>query len=101
MKINFHAVSFKADQKLLDFTKSKVEKLEQYLDKITGVEVFFKLVNTQGEENKEVEIKLDVPGHDLFAKKHAKTFEEAADMAVEALKNQIRKVKGKEEDQKK
>lgn len=101
MKINFHAVSFKADQKLLDFTKSKVEKLEQYLDKITGAEVFYKLINTQDEDNKEIEIRLEVPGPDLFAKKHAKSFEEACDLAVEALKNQIRKIKGKEEDQKK
>jgi putative sigma-54 modulation protein len=38
-----------------------------------------------------------MPGHELFAKKQSTTFEEAADEAVEALRKQLQKVKGKEE----
>lgn len=100
MNVKIQAVGFKADQKLQDFTTSKVEKLAQYFDNMIGAEVFYRLENTQDEENKIVEIKLLVPGHDLFAKKHAKSFEEASDLAVEALKSQIQKLKGKQNDKK-
>lgn len=101
MKVEFQSVGFKADQKLLDFTKSKLSKLDQFSDKLIGAEVYFKVVNTQDEENKEAEIKILVPGNDMFAKKHGKSFEEAVDLAVEALRRQVRKSKGKEQDNKK
>ena len=55
----------------------------------------FKLDKKEGVENKIAEIKLAIPGKDLFAKKQCKSFEEATDLAVEALRKQIKKHKGK------
>jgi putative sigma-54 modulation protein len=98
MNVKIQAVGFKADQKLQDFTIGKIEKLEQFFDNLIGAEVFFRLENTQDDENKMVEIKLEVPGNDLFAKKQAKSFEEATDLTVEALRRQIDKLKGKQND---
>jgi putative sigma-54 modulation protein len=51
--------------------------------------------NSQDAENKYVQIRLNVPGNDLVAKEQCKTFEEATDLAVEALKKQILKHKDK------
>jgi putative sigma-54 modulation protein len=51
--------------------------------------VILKLENTESRENKMVEIRLIVRGYDLFAKKQAKSFEEATDQAMEALKKQL------------
>jgi len=48
------------------------------------------------QENKIAEIILKVPGTELFAKKQCKTFEEAADLAIDALKRQIEKNKEKQ-----
>ena len=46
--------------------------------------------------NKEAGVKLVIPGHgDLFASKTADTFEEAFDLAVDALKPQLEKIKDK------
>ena len=42
-----------------------------------------------------VEIKINVPGKELFARKKSKSFEEATDEAVDALRRQINKHKGK------
>jgi putative sigma-54 modulation protein len=42
-----------------------------------------------------VEIKIDVPGGDLFARKQSKTFEESTDLAVDAIKQQVVKHKEK------
>ena len=46
--------------------------------------------------NKEAAIKLGVPGiEDLFASKVADTFEEAVDLAIDALDRQLVKLKDK------
>ncbi|MEL7004271.1 MAG: ribosome-associated translation inhibitor RaiA [Bacteroidota bacterium] len=94
MKLQMHSIHFDADQKLLAFIQKKVDKLETFYDQMVDGEVFLKVNNT-GIENKTVEIKLNIPGSQLFAKEQAKSFEEATDMATEALRRQIRKYKVK------
>ncbi|MDG1913005.1 MAG: ribosome-associated translation inhibitor RaiA [Crocinitomix sp.] len=95
MDIQVHSVHFDADRKLIDFVNQRVEKLELYFDNIILGEVFLKLGNPSDKENKVAEIKLAIPGKELFAKKQCKTFEEAADLACQALKRQVQKHKEK------
>jgi putative sigma-54 modulation protein len=95
MNIRINAVRFDADNKLEQFIEKKVSKLARYFDDIINVEVFLRLENTPDLENKVVEIKLDIPGSDLFARKQSKTFEEATVIVVDALKQQILKHKEK------
>ncbi|TVR71236.1 MAG: HPF/RaiA family ribosome-associated protein [Marinilabiliales bacterium] len=95
MDIKIHSVRFDADIKLINFIKSKVNKLAQFNDDIIAAEVFLRLENSQDMENKITEIKLDIPGNSLFAKKQGKTFEEATDLTVEALRRQAKKKKEK------
>lgn len=95
VKLNVRAVNFDADQKLIDFIQEKVNKLSQFFDRIISADVYLKVDNNHELENKEVEIRLFIPGHDLFAKKTAKNFEAAADEVTEALRRQARKRKEK------
>ena len=95
MDIKIHSIRFDADTRLLDFVNMKVRKLIQYFDDIIGAEVFLRLDRSQDLENKVVEIRLTLPGNELFAKKHSKTFEESTDLSVEALRRQIMKHKTK------
>ena len=95
MEIQIHSVRFDADKKLLDFIQVKVNKLLQYRDDILAADIFLRLINVQDDNNKMVEIKLDIPRNPLFAKKQSKTFEEATDIAIDALRRQITKQKGK------
>lgn len=90
-----HSIHFDADQKLIDFIQKKVDKLETFYDRVVDGEVFLRL-NNSGIENKTVEIKLNIPGGQLFAKEEAKSFEEATDLATEALRRQLRKHKVKQ-----
>ncbi len=64
-------------------------------DDVTNVEVFLRTEKPSVVENKEVEIKFNIPGGDIFAQKQSKTFEEAVDLAADALKRQITKRKEK------
>ena len=47
--------------------------------------------------NKFATITLRMPGEDMVATEQAKTFEEAVDEAIDALKRQVDKAKGKAE----
>lgn len=95
MNIKINAVKFSPTSNLETFVEGKVKKLGQYSDDIIGAEVFLKLENTQDSDNKIAEIKVDIPGNELFVKKQSKTFEESTDNAVDALKRQITKAKEK------
>jgi putative sigma-54 modulation protein len=95
MKLKVKSVHFDADQKLLTFIQEKVDKLEHFYEDILTGEVSLRVENSQDAENKYVQIRLNVPGNDLVAKEQCKTFEEATDLAVEALKKQILKHKDK------
>ncbi|MDP2423806.1 MAG: ribosome-associated translation inhibitor RaiA [Bacteroidales bacterium] len=95
MKISITTVRFKSDSKLDDFVQEKVEKLSGFYDGIIASEVTLKLDNNDKQENKVAEIKLNIRGNDLFAKKQSKTFEEAVDLSVEAIRKQLTRYKEK------
>ncbi len=95
MNIQIHSIRFDADKKLIDFVTQKVNKLSMLSDDIVSAEVFLKLDRDEERENKITEIKVEYPGGPLFARKQSKSFEEATDNVVAALKRQIVKQKGK------
>ncbi|MDC1194129.1 MAG: ribosome-associated translation inhibitor RaiA [Crocinitomicaceae bacterium] len=93
MDIQVHSIHFTADKKLLGFVNEKVNKLEVFFDNIIAGEVYLRLDKNNAKDNKIAEVKLLIPGKELFAKKQCKSFEEAADLAVEALRKQVTKEK--------
>ena len=95
MKIKVQSIHFTADRKLLKFVEEKVDKLFQFYESIIDSEVYLRLDKSESMENKIAEIKITTPGKTLFAKEQCKTFEEATDVAVEALRKQITKQKEK------
>ena len=95
MNIQIHSLRFDADKKLVDFVHQKVEKLTLFSDDIVNAEVTLRLDKDQEKENKISEIRLELAGGPLFAKKQSKTFEEATDDTIDALKKQITKHKEK------
>ena len=96
MNLNINSVHFKADAKLENFITAKLEKLNSLYDGIIGCEVVLKLENTEEKENKIIDVRLLLNGYDLMATKQAKTFEEAADDAINAIRKQLIKHKEKQ-----
>lgn len=91
MNVKIQSVHFDADKKLLDFTEARVNKLERFAEDAAGAEVTLKIDKDHEHGNKVATIILDVKGPDLVAEGRARSFEEAVDTAVEALKRQIEK----------
>ena len=95
MNIKIDTVHFDADKKLIDFIERKVNKVVKKSSNIIKADITLKLDKSETKENKITEIKFEVPGEDLFAKKQAKTFEEGVDNALSALEKQIERYKNK------
>jgi putative sigma-54 modulation protein len=95
MELKINAVHFTADQKLIQFISEKINKLELMYDQIISSKVYLRLDKSNIKENKIAEVKVMIPGNELFAKKQCKSFEEAIDSVVQALKRQISKSKEK------
>ncbi|MFI3248855.1 MAG: ribosome-associated translation inhibitor RaiA [Rikenellaceae bacterium] len=95
MDVKIQSVRFDADAKLLAFVEAKMAKLERFADRATGSDVIMKLDKDHEKGNKVVTITLRVPGDELVAESQAKSFEEAVDNSIDALKRQLEKVKDK------
>jgi len=95
MRVQTQALHFSADQKLIQFIESKLGKLEQFFDRIISANVILKLENTGKIKDKIAEVRLKIPGGVLFVKGTQKSFEASIDMAVEALRRQLIRHKGR------
>lgn len=95
MKVNAQTVNFNADAQLINFIQDRLNKLDQYYNKVISSDVYLKVEKTSAKENKCVEIKVYVPKNEIVVKKQCKSFEEAIDSACDTLKRQLVKRKEK------
>ena len=97
MRLQMHAVKFTADQSLLDFIQAKLDKLDTFHDRIISGEVFLKLEGADSNKVKDkvVEVRLLLPGKELFVKEQDKSFECATDRIMDVLKDKLVRFKQK------
>lgn len=95
MRVNTQSVNFAADGKLVDFIQKRMDKLDNYYDRIVSSDVYLKVENTSIKENKMVEVKVHVPGDEFIVKKQCRTFEEGVDIAAGSLERVLLKRKEK------
>ncbi len=96
MEVRIQAIHFDASEKLSSFINKKAEKLTRRFPAIDYIEAVLTVVKPETSMNKEARIKVIVP-HDgeQVATKVADTFEEAVDLALEAIERQLEKIKDK------
>lgn len=95
MEIKIQSLHFDATEKLEAFIEKKAAKLEKSYEDIQKVEVQLKVVKPATAQNKEVSLTATLPGTKLFVEKISDTFEEAVDLAVDAMRVQLQKSKEK------
>ncbi len=95
MRVYTEAVQFKADQKLIEFIERKLQKMEQYCDRIIDAQVVLKLENSGQVRDKIVEVRLNVPGDLLIVKQTNRTFEASVNSAIDVLKRLLLRYKDK------
>ena len=96
MDVRIQAIHFDASEKLVAFINKKAERMARHYPALTAVDVTLKVVKPETAMNKQAIIKLTVPQEpELVADKTADSFEEAIDLALEALDRQLEKRKDK------
>ena len=94
MQLIIHKSS-ELSQNAITVIKDKVAKLETFYDRIERAEVFLNEDDGSTTDGHTVEIRLAVPGNDLYADHTADSVEKAVANVTEALRRQIKKHKEK------
>jgi ribosomal subunit interface protein len=89
MKTQIQSLGFDATRTLQKLINHRLEKIGQLSGRILEGKVILKLEKSDTHENKLCEIRLVIPGNDLFAKKMAASFEQALDHVIRALEKQV------------
>ena len=93
MNTTIQSLHFTARPELIEFTKEETAKLAHLNSAILSADVTLKLENSDTRDNKVCEIRLSIPGNDLFAKRQCATFEEAVKQVINALRQQLEHAK--------
>jgi len=98
MDVIIQSLGFKAGEELESYIEQKLEKLTPN-EHIVRANVILFLGPDRATPNTYCEIRLEVPGNDLFIKEHSADFEQSVDAAVNKLQGMLRKAKEKQVDQ--
>ncbi len=94
MEIKIQAIHFDASEKLVNFINKKAEKLSRRFVNISEITFTLKVVKPETALNKEAIVAVVMPQQDdMVATKVADSFEEAVDLALEAVERQLEKKK--------
>lgn len=96
MEVKIQAIHFEISERLESFINKKIEKIVRRYENVVAADVNLRVIKPETAMNKEAIIKLVVPQHDdVVATKVADSFEEAVDLALEAVERQLEKLKQK------
>lgn len=92
MEVKIQAIHFDIADRLVEFINKKAQRLTRRYDAITDIDVTLKVVKPETAMNKEAVIRAVAPQiDDIVATKTADSFEEAVDLALEAIERQLEK----------
>jgi putative sigma-54 modulation protein len=95
MKIVIQSPDFDASKNLTTFVERNLTNLEKIFTPILEAHVCLKKVSGADSQDRFCEIKLVIPGDDLFASKEGETFEIAIHGTIDALKHQVERLRTK------
>lgn len=85
MEIKVQSIKFDADQKLLDFIDKKLGKINKFYEDVIRTEVNLSLLPDP--QNKDVKVRVFIPGNELVVERHSDTFENAIVECAGVLKD--------------
>jgi putative sigma-54 modulation protein len=92
-------IQIEAPWQVNDYTKSvieeKLQKLDKFSDEIIRADVYLKMGDNVQPNGKIMEVRLHVPGPDIFAEASSETFEKTVSEISEKLRRQLKKRKEK------
>lgn len=91
LKINVQAVDINIDDSVKDSIRTSINKLSRYYDKIEWADVYLVDKKEKTTEQKQVSIRLGIPGKDPFASEYGENFHALLSEVEEKLRRQLEK----------
>ena len=95
MEKTIEPVNFNASQELISNIGDIFDKLVKFNDKIVSADIYLKSLRETPTKEKKIEVRLFMPGKDIFIEQQADSFTSAAQQAFDRLKVIIIKDKEK------
>ncbi len=96
--INIEPVNFNASQELINHVKEMFQNMDKYNDMAVNADLYLKSHPEKSTDNKEVSIRMNMPGQDIYISKDNSDFISAAQDLQEALKVALSKHKDMHKD---
>ncbi len=93
MTVNFQYVDIDASEWLSEHAKEKLDKLANKYEFLISAEVFFKEDKNEPVDSKICNIRLSLPGPQIFASSNQKNYEMAVKKTISDLEVQLKKRK--------
>ncbi len=93
MQIIIKSIHFTAGPDLENYVRDKVEDLTKLNNRIVRAHITLSIEAGNNSESKVCEIVLSIPGEDPYLKKMGSSFEEAVNLAVDAMQKVLRRLK--------
>lgn len=88
-------VNFNASKDLIEEVGDIFDKLTRYNDRIVSADIYMKTMRDNPPNNKKVEVRVFLPGKDVYVDQDAESFLSAAQQAFDRLKQLVTKEKEK------
>ncbi|MCS6929348.1 MAG: ribosome-associated translation inhibitor RaiA [Saprospiraceae bacterium] len=92
MNINVRTLHCQADERLVNYIHTKIQRLRKIYHRIEGIDV--RLIEEK-KGDKVAEVQMHVPGGWLVDRKKATTFESAVNASIDTLRRQLARYKEK------
>jgi len=88
-------VNFNASQELIQHIDEMFDKLVRFNDQIVKTDIYLKSLRETPQRSKKIEVRVFLPGKDVFVEQEGETFKTAAQKAFDRLKVILGKQKDK------
>ncbi len=95
MEKTIEPVNFNASQELITHVGEIFDKLVKFNDRIVKADIYMKSLTQTPQGLKKVDVRVFLPGRDVFVEQEADSFVSAAQQAFDRLKVLLRKEKEK------
>jgi putative sigma-54 modulation protein len=89
MEITIEPANFNASPELLEHAEKALGKLIKYHDQIVSMDVYLKSSKEDPENSKEAELKVFLPGKDVFMSEKAESFPSVIQQLFDKAKNTL------------
>ncbi|MBO9201974.1 MULTISPECIES: HPF/RaiA family ribosome-associated protein [Niastella] len=90
MKLNFKSPDVKLDLNLDGLLHNKFARLEKIFDRIVGLDVFLRKIDSGKKDKYEMEGRVFIPNTSFFCREKGKSIEEVISNVMENLTRQLR-----------